>query len=129
DHGQRRQQRLDEPGLGAEPAAAELHAAAVVYAATGVRPARPDSSRERVIRNGGDPSGPSRRRREATRPRVDGRPWGGGRRVLLAEPPDLPLADDRAAARPPAALHLLARRDGGQRDPDRPVLRDAAHAA
>ena len=28
-------------GVGAEPAAAELHAAAVVHAASGVRPARP----------------------------------------------------------------------------------------
>ena len=36
------------PGDGAEPAAAELHAAAVVHAAPRVRPARPDAPRERV---------------------------------------------------------------------------------
>jgi hypothetical protein len=40
--------------------AAELPAAQVVLAATGVRAPRPVSSRERVIRDGADPARPAR---------------------------------------------------------------------
>ena len=106
-------------GDGAEPAAAELHAAAVVHAAPGVCPARPDAPRERVTRDGAVPARPARRRADAgraprraahTADRVDRACSCGGLGLLLRERPHLPPADERAPEGPPPALHLRAGR-------------------